>query len=179
MTKNFCVVKETLEQHFYLLQAQPLTFSQLVAVGLIYSVNERLMCATDEEGHEGPASIMKPQCQLLAGSTAAFHAQIPPSMSLVPATHQPSLTLIHHPHPRTASVSMDLHSQPGSPSEIGSSMLDISQAVFLLSVHTNQTVLNDFRALKLGLASGLEDSLKSYFKSDHVLQYSSAFRVHI
>ena len=135
------------------------------------------MRATGGGGHEGPASIMEPQRQLPAGPTAASHAPTPPSMSLVPATHQPSPTPTHHPHPQTASVSMDLRSQSGSPDKIGSPMSDISQAVFLLLVHTNQTVLNDSRALKLGLTSELENLLKSCLESDYVLQYPSTSEI--
>ena len=135
------------------------------------------MCATGEGGHKGSASIIKPQCQFLASSTAASHASTPPSMSLVLVTHQPSSTLIHCSHPQTASVFMNLCSQPESSSEIRSPMSDISQIMSLLSVHTNQMILNDFRALKLGLAFGLENLLKSCFESDHVLQYPSVSEV--
>ena len=132
------------------------------------------MCAINEEEHKGSASITEPQYQLSASSTAAFYAQTPSSMSLVSATHQPSPTPIHHPHPQTASVFMNLHNQLRFSGKIESLILNISQTVFLLSVHTNQTVLNDFKALELGLASGLGNSLKSYFKSGHVLQYPPA-----
>ena len=100
-------------------------------------------------------------------------------MSLMPAIYQSSSTLTHHFHSQTASVFMDLCSQSGSPGEIGSPMSNISQTVFLLSVYTNQTVFDDFRALKLELASEFENLLKSCFKSDHVLQYFSAFEIYI
>ena len=174
MTKDFHVMKETLKQHPHLLQAQPLTFSQLAAVDLIYDANKRLMHAISEEGHESSVSITEPQCQLPVSPTAASHASTPPSMSLVLATHQPSSTLTHHPHPQTASVFMDLCSQPESPGEIESPMSNVSQAVSLLLVHTNQTVLDDSRALELRLASGLGDLLKSHLESGYVLQYPSA-----